>query len=893
MTRIQRISVVLARFLHRRAGLVLLVTALLVVVATMLASRLRIDQELRRLLPDHFQSVQRLERLSTRLGQQSDLFVTIRSPSREANIAFGERLAERLAERNDVRFVQFRRDLAFFEERALLYASLADVVDLRRRVIHRIREEVRKKAFGEFDSAEDEEADAKAPEASASASALGFDIDEMRKSYGVSETTSEFMEADEGRLMVVKIRPTRPSTDLAFAQQLSAEVLASAESLEPAKFHPELTFGLDGAYVQHTGRVRSLQTEVLGGSLSAAAALLLTLAIYFRSFRGVLLVFVPLLGSVVGALAYAWLRFDVLNLVSAFIFAVLLGLGVDHGIHVMSRFRQERARGLDSEAALARTFETTGWTTVAGSISTAAAFASLMVADFRGFSQFGEVAAVGVALSVVAAIVVMPALILLLDRVRPWRISPLRTFEGARAEFSRTTKIVAMVACLGGLGFAAWGATGIGDLAFEHDLRQLGPRSESTEPTSATYRDAVGRGQTVDPIVVLAEAPEQVDEIQAQLLALKAMTPVEVATFDPRAWPSRPLPPAPAAPELDEDEALDEDEEDFGDEDLDDPKFVAIEGLASREALMSAKTAELLGRYGNERLQVMRDRLGASWSLAAFVPRHQEEKLEVIRDVRRRIQDKYGLLAAQTRAEIDQWMHYLDVDAPVRRDDLPAWVRAQFETASGAPGGFLILGTNGSKADVHNARRIYGAYATLETAAGPVDTAAEFFVIPEIFDTIERDGPVVLMLSIGVMLCAAWLLLRRVGAMFAVAVTIGLALLWLVGIMLALDWKLNFFNIIVVPLLLGMGEDDALHLAERDHDMPGQMRRVLSEAGGPIFMTTITTVWGFSGILFANHRGLESMAWTAVCGMTLALVASVLVLPVLLEVGRALRRRAR
>src|SRR5690606_12813525 len=132
------------------------------------------------------------------------------------------------------------------------------------------------------------------------------------------------------------------------------------------------------------------------------------------------------------------------------------------------------------------------------------AFASLMVADFRGFSQFGEVAAVGVALSVVAAIVVMPALILLLDRVRPWRISPLRTFEGARAEFSRPTRIAAVVACLGGLGFAVWAATGIGDLAFEHDLRLLGPRSESTEPTSATYRDAVGRGQTVDPIVVLA-----------------------------------------------------------------------------------------------------------------------------------------------------------------------------------------------------------------------------------------------------------------------------------------------------------------------------------------------------------------------------------------------------
>ncbi len=57
---------------------------------------------------------------------------------------------------------------------------------------------------------------------------------------------------------------------------------------------------------------------------------------------------------------------------------------------------------------------------------------------------------------------------------------------------------------------------------------------------------------------------------------------------------------------------------------------------------------------------------------------------------------------------------------------------------------------------------------------------------------------------------------------------------------------------------------------------------VLREAGGAIFVTTLTTATGFSGILFANHLGLHSMAWTAVIGMTLALVASVVVLPLLL-----------
>lgn len=937
---IERGAAWLAKGIVRRAGTILMVTAVLVVLAAMLASKLRIDQELRRLLPTDFPSVTRLDALSARIGHQSDLYVTIRSPSREANIAYGEALAGELATRDDVRFVQFRRDLGFFEDRALLYANLADVVDLRRKVIHRIRQDVRKRAYGDFggDAAASGSA---APDGEASAASLGVDVDAMRETYGVRETSSEFMEADEGRLMVVKIRPLRPSTDVAFARRLSEEVLASAQALEPTAFHPEMVLGLEGAYVQHSGRVKGLQQEVVGGSLSAALALLLTLAVYFRSVRAVVVVFVPLLGSIVGALAYAWLRFDVLNLVSAFIFAVLLGLGIDHGIHVLSRYRQERMQGLEGEAAWARTLATSGWATVAGSISTAAAFASLMIADFQGFAQFGQVAAVGVVLSVVAALVVMPSFLVVLDRVRPWR-PPSRPAEASHRPLGRSVRVLAIgLTCVGlvAAGLSAWR---LPELTFEHDLQQLGPRRDAEPKTGrpANYRDAVGHSQTVDPIMALTERWDQVEDIQAQLSALGAMTPEEVAAFDPKSPPTRPLPPPPIDPlddvdadeidadnvdadnvdagnvdggtdidadedldpEDDADDAVDTDPEvdsddfaddDFGDEDLDDPRFVAIERLAVREAVMSDETAQLLGTYGVERLVTMKDRLNESWSLAAFVPRHQDAKLEVIRDIRRRIQDKHGMLSPSTRAEVDSWIHYLDVDAPVSVDDLPMWVRAQFQTAEPGSGGVIVISTRGSKADIHNARRIYDAFGDLRSRDGSVPTAAELYVIPEIFDTILRDGPVVVTLSLAIMVSAAWILLRRVGAALAVAVTLGLALLWLGGWMVAWGWKLNFFNIIVLPLLLGMGEDDALHLAEREVEERGDWRRVLRGAGGPIVMTTLTTVWGFSGILFANHRGLESMAWVAVTGMTFALLASVICLPVLIEGARWVRRRAR
>src|SRR5690606_16531664 len=127
-----------------------------------------------------------------------------------------------------------------------------------------------------------------------------------------------------------------------------------------------------------------------------------------------------------------------------FIFAVLAGLGIDFGIHMLARIRQERSRGSSSEEALAVTLETTGKTTAAGAASTALTFASLAVADFRGFSQFGQVASVGVVLALVFSLVVMPALMVALDRVRPWAPPPP---ERANAtSLGRASSVFRMVA---------------------------------------------------------------------------------------------------------------------------------------------------------------------------------------------------------------------------------------------------------------------------------------------------------------------------------------------------------------------------------------------------------------------------------------------------------------
>ncbi|MBC8071080.1 MAG: MMPL family transporter [Deltaproteobacteria bacterium] len=260
--------------------------------------------------------------------------------------------------------------------------------------------------------------------------------------------------------------------------------------------------------------------------------------------------------------------------------------------------------------------------------------------------------------------------------------------------------------------------------------------------------------------------------------------------------------------------------------------------------------------------------------------------------MRRRIDDKRGGLTERTRKDIDGWYEYLRVERPIGASDLPHWVLDQFTDANGEIGRFVVVWTRGSKTDYRNVKRIHDAYASIETHEEPVVLAADFFVIPEVYEAISNDGPRVMALSFVVMLITSIATFRALAAGVAAALMVPFSITALLGIMYTLGWKLDFFNVIALPLLVGMGEDSALHVIARYREEGrGRLGLAVRETGGAIFMTAWTTICGFGAILSANHRGLQSLAWVSVIGVALVFVTAVLVLPALIIVSERFRKR--
>ncbi|MEE2643808.1 MAG: MMPL family transporter, partial [Myxococcota bacterium] len=860
----------LAAFILRaRRGLFIGALALLA-PALYFASQLPVDQNFRRLLPDQAPEILRLDAIDARIGNQSDLILSIEGPEPEVNKRFGAELARRLEAEKEalsLRSVTFRRDTSFFDQNAMLYLSLQELMDLRDDVREKIQEAVRR----EMDLGLEEKSSVEGSEAG-EAETGSLEDDSMsrakiRTRARLDKQLREYLEADEGRILLLKARPRAASSDLSYAKRLTARVESLIRELDPTSYHPALSVAIKGAFAENTARARSMRSAVLDGTLTCLVILLLSIALYFRSPRAILWILAPLLLSVIAALAFAQQSYGHLNLVSAFIFAILLGLGIDFGVHILSRYREARGGGLEVEEALALTLGTTGVSTAAGALSTAGCFLVLSAANFQGFAQFGVVAAFGVIAALLAAVFLIPALAV--GRPR-WGARPSKSSGKAHASGQTSTppsgagvpKLALSLLILAGVasGYGIWASQRV---EFEYDLSKLGSKRSKAKRVGAAapalpkqrranWRDALGDERRSAPTIILTENLEETRIVHRQLSVLFAEGEAERAAKSGDA----------AAPEP---RKLSQGYERR--------KWRQLREKAARAGAPSEEIQAILSRYPETQRQVMRSRINKVFSIYDYVPMNQADKLTIIRDIKRRIDRKRESLTAQEQADLEEWYPYLKVSHTFTADDLPEWVKVSMEDKRGEVGRSVIFWADGRKADYTISKSLRDAFFDIHLRgpggedASPrlAPSGAEYFILPAIIDTIRADGPVVSVLAIIVMIIASWLLIGGVAGPLVVLGVVGSAIFWLLGIMYALGWKADLFNLLAIPLLVGMGQDDALHLYHRYREEgPGSVGRAIRGTGSAIFLTTWTTAIGFGGIFFTSHRGLLSLAKVSV-----------------------------
>ena len=112
------------------------------------------------------------------------------------------------------------------------------------------------------------------------------------------------------------------------------------------------------------------------------------------------------------------------------------------------------------------------------------------------------------------------------------------------------------------------------------------------------------------------------------------------------------------------------------------------------------------------------------------------------------------------------------------------------------------------------------------------------------------------------------------------------------GTMYFTDMKLNFYNMVALPTIVGMGIDNGVHLYHRYREEGARsMPLILKSTGGAMLVSMLTTMVGFFGLMMATHPGLNSIGKLALIGLLTCFVAAVVVLPALLQVLEDFRSR--
>jgi predicted RND superfamily exporter protein len=140
-------------------------------------------------------------------------------------------------------------------------------------------------------------------------------------------------------------------------------------------------------------------------------------------------------------------------------------------------------------------------------------------------------------------------------------------------------------------------------------------------------------------------------------------------------------------------------------------------------------------------------------------------------------------------------------------------------------------------------------------------------------------------------LCILILFFRRITSVLLVLLPMTMGLLTTAGVMGWCGINLNLFNFIVLPILIGIGLDDGIHILRRHQEL-GDVEKTLASTGRSVFLTTLTTACGFGSLSLANYHILKGMGLMAIVGVFACFFFSVITLPAILRLQNSFKKTA-
>jgi hypothetical protein len=886
---------------HRRAWFVYPQVILFVVSILYTVKFLEFDTKRSSLVGANMRYHQNYLNFKRDFQAQNDLVVVVESETPEKNRQFVERLGRKLdGETNLFRDVFYKGDLRMLGTKALLFLKEPQLAELKQ-MLQDYRPFIEQsthttnlvslfaminRQFGAASRARDDRTASlvrslPALESIVTQATACLDRPGVPPSPGVLALFSASAEAERQSYITFANRQIYLVTAQARTpEQDGAAVRRLRQLVEETQIEvPGVNVGLTGEPVLELDEMQQSQKDTM---LASIVSLIICALIFIYGYNETgrpLKATLCLLVGLAYTMAFTTLVVGHLNVLTITFVPILIGLAIDFGVHLVTRYEEELRHGKPEEEAIRKALVFTGQGIFTGALTTAGAFLAMGLTNFRGIQEMGIICGGGLVVCLIPMMTLLPALLL---RGRQNVIDhELGDQLDRRARIEQVWLRRPVVVTVITVAFCTLAATQLKKVFFDYNLLHMQsaglPAVELEEKLihsvdeSYSLADTNSSRRSILFAAVVAESLDEAVRLEDQIRKLPSVADVDSIA-----------------------ELLVENQAE---------KLRLIGEIKS--ILAPLRFAEPDDQPVN--LADLRDTLWATGGYLGFgkqeAGKHDPavaEQLASLRDATAKLQKELSSADAKRQralaVKLGMFQHALfedlrDTFETLRNqdnrerlhvEDLPELLRHRFVGA----GGNQLLQVYPKK-DAWQRANQEEFIRELRTALDPKGTNRPVITgtpvqLYEYTTLLKRSYEEAALYSLAAISLMVLIHFRSLGSVVLALLPVAIGSTWLGGIMGWLGIPLNPANIMTLPLVIGIGVTNGIHILNRFAEE--QTPSILAKSTGKaVLVSGLTTIAGFGSLVLAKHRGIESLGYVMSVGIGTCMIAGLTFLPALLN----------
>jgi len=882
---------------------VLIVTFFVTVIFISLMPRLKMEASWISLMPKDDPTVKALNKIYENYGSASSIIIAAEGDNTESLKKFAEELAPKLKNLKDyVRVVDYKIDYDFFRSHGFMLATIKNLKRERNLFKDLNLVPFLRSVNNDFEREylEQEKLEKQEDEAVQELDGLlsfinvmneglqkGDKLDKKKVINVVNKLTlgEQYYLSSHKKMLLIYVQPTVSIMNI----DKSIETVNEVEKvfLETLKKYPGIKknyigtniipkedkskgTGLTGYATEMREEMHTVEGDFGFTNLAAFILVFFLFVAFFKMWSSPILSMLTLILGILWSMGFVAVTIGELDAVTSMYVVILIGLGIDFGIHFLTNYSLYRRQGKGYKEAIQETFSKAGPGIFTGALTTAIVFFLLMILNLLGISDLGFDLGSGIIFLLIATFFVLPSFIAwtgkraLKKGKEPKLVSlefkSLAKTGGLAAKFYPITLIITFL-------LTAFFLYQARNVKLAKDLLDFMPKNISSVFLSKNIEKKFH--MSTDYALVTANSIEETEEITREMDNLKTVRSVSSIYYY---LPSKKTQ-IKRRPYV---EAIRKNLQTMPE--VTPLKDTSIEPLIKELSRLNdniTEAADLSYIGGMDRLVDKCDEILGKQKIQNPITtliNHIQTEGNVLSNLSYFQEMFYREMKAQLFEMTNTEM--------ITYDMLPENVKTVFTSNDGKH--FLIYIF--PKRDVW--KEPFLSYFSNEVWRTNKNATGMSLAFTKMMGMVESGGKIAIIAAfIGVFL----LLLvdfRNLNTSIFAMIPLVVGVIWTAGIMGLLGINFNLINFIAVPLIVGIGVDDGVHIIHRYRiEGKGSLRTVLSHTGKAILLTSLTTMAAFGSMMFARYQGFKTMGTILFVGIGVCFVLSAFVLPAILTLA--------